>query len=164
MDDGAPSQDDERLRDHASALADAVDAVLAEWVVRCVRDRCVGSGVGVVDGRLDPDVAADATAAGARCRDEVGGAVRELLARDIDDQDTTPLTLLRDAVRYPTAVLEAAGVPPVVRDEFRERSFPGDRYDLAPASFGAVDPSLHEPGLVWGAAKAHVHLRRRAGG
>ena len=22
-------------------------------------------------------------------------------------------------------------------------------------------PSLHEPGIVWGAAKAHVHLRRR---
>jgi hypothetical protein len=34
-------------------------------------------------------------------------------------------------------------------------------YDLTPASFADVDPALHEPGLVWGAAKAHVHLARR---
>ena len=27
-----------------------------------------------------------------------------------------------------------------------------------------VDPSLHEPGLAWGAAKAHTHLARRRGG
>jgi hypothetical protein len=41
------------------------------------------------------------------------------------------------------------------------RSFPDDVYDLTPASFADVDPALHEPGLVWGAAKAHVHLARR---
>jgi hypothetical protein len=58
-------------------------------------------------------------------------------------------------------VLRAAGVPPVRRDEFAEHAFPDDVYDLAPASFADVDPSLHEPGLVWGAAKAHVHLSRR---
>ncbi len=43
--------------------------------------------------------------------------------------------------------------------------FPDDDYDLTPASFGDLDPALHEPGLVWGAAKAHVFLaRRRAAG
>jgi putative CocE/NonD family hydrolase len=40
-------------------------------------------------------------------------------------------------------------------------SFPDDAYDLGPASFADIDPSLHEPGLMWGAAKAHVHLARR---
>ena len=65
------------------------------------------------------------------------------------------------AVRYPTAVLVGAGVPPVERDEFTERRFPEDVYDLAPATFADLDPSLHEPGLTWGAAKAHVHLARR---
>jgi hypothetical protein len=49
----------------------------------------------------------------------------------------------------------------VARDEFSERNFPDDTYDLTPASFADVDPSLHEPGLEWGAAKAHVHLARR---
>ena len=38
------------------------------------------------------------------------------------------------------------------------RNFPDDVYDLSPATFADVDPALHEPGLVWGAAKAHVHL------
>ena len=33
-------------------------------------------------------------------------------------------------------------------------------YDLAPANFADVDPALAEPGLLWGAAKAHVHLAR----
>ena len=43
--------------------------------------------------------------------------------------------------------------------------FPDDLYDLTPGSFRDLDPALHEPGLEWGAAKAHVHLaRRRAAG
>ena len=32
---------------------------------------------------------------------------------------------------------------------------------VGPAAFSDVDEDLHEPGLVWGAARAHVHLRRR---
>jgi len=68
--------------------------------------------------------------------------------------------LLRAAVRYPTAVLRAAGVPPVARDDQQVHLFPDDDYDLAPANFADVDPALAEPGLVWGAAKAYVHLQR----
>jgi hypothetical protein len=52
-------------------------------------------------------------------------------------------------------------MPAVVRDEFDERAFPEDLYALTPASFADVDPALHEPGLMWGAAKAHAHLVRR---
>ena len=58
-------------------------------------------------------------------------------------------------------MLAQVGARPVPRDEFRERSFPDDVYDLVPGSFADVDAGLHEPGLVWGAAKAHVHLARR---
>jgi hypothetical protein len=101
-----------------------------------------------------------AAEAGRQAAAEVGPAVRELLAADIDDQRTTPLSLLRGAVRYPTAVLEAVGVPPVRRDEPQERLFPDDVYDLAPATFADVDPALAEVGLAWGAAKAFEHLQR----
>ena len=86
--------------------------------------------------------------------------VRHLLSLDVDAQRTNPLSVVRSAVRYPTEVLRSAGVPPVRRDEFAERAFPDDIYDLSPASFADVDPSLHEPGVVWGAAKAHIHLTR----
>jgi hypothetical protein len=58
-------------------------------------------------------------------------------------------------------VLVEAGVAPVRRDPHAERLFPDDVYDLAPAAFADLDPSVHEPGLVWGAAKAHVVLARR---
>ncbi|MGH9207304.1 MAG: hypothetical protein ACRD1G_12200, partial [Acidimicrobiales bacterium] len=73
---------------------------------------------------------------------------------------STPLSLLRLAVRYPTEVLRRAGVPPVERDPFTESRFPSDDYDLTPASLGQIDPVLAEIGLTWGAAKAMSHRRR----
>jgi hypothetical protein len=106
-------------------------------------------------------VRAAAAEAGRRAATEVAREVRDLLALDIDDQRTTPLSLLRRAVRYPTEVLRAAGVPPVVRDEHQERLFPEDDYDLAPANFADVSPDLADVGLAWGAAKAYTHLERR---
>jgi hypothetical protein len=103
-----------------------------------------------------------AAEAGARARAEVGPRVRRLLALDIDEQRTNPLSLLRDAVRYPTDVLRAAGVPAVEgRDDFAVRAFPDDVYDLAPATWADVDPSLQDPGITWGAWKAYTHLSRR---
>lgn len=101
--------------------------------------------------------------AGRQAAAEVGAAVRELLAMDIDEQAATPLSLLRAAVRYPTAVLEAAGAPPAARDEVRARLFPDDVYDLAPATFADVDPCLADLGVAWGASKAFTHLQRHGG-
>jgi hypothetical protein len=109
-----------------------------------------------------PAVHEAAREAGRRAAAEVGAQVRALLDADVDDQRTTPLALLRSAVRYPTDVLRAAGVPPVDRDPVQARLFPGDLYDLAPATFADVDPALAEPGMVWGAAKALAHRRRHA--
>ena len=139
------------MEPHATALADAIVGALPGWVERCVARRLP---------TLGPERQAAARAAGERAADEVGGQVRALLAADIDDQRTTPLALLRSAVRYPTEVLQAAGVPPVDRDPVQARLLPGDPYDLSPASFADIDPALAEPGMVWGAAKARAHRRR----
>jgi hypothetical protein len=155
-----PTPDDptdaEALARYASGLADGVDALLPGWVERVVAERCAAAGH-----RLDDDDRARARAAGEAARAEVGAEVRALLARDVDDQPTGPLALLRRAVAYPTAVLVAAGVPPVDRDEVARRLHPDDPYDLTPAAFADIAPELHEPGIVWGAAKAHVVLARR---
>ncbi len=145
--------DDERLAAIATALADAVDAALPGWVERAVASR--------LRGPVDGSVRAAAAEAGRRAVAEVGPVVRELLLTDVDEQRANPLAVLRRAVRYPTEVLAAAGVAPASRDEFAERSFPDDVYDLSPATWGDVDPALQERGLVWGAAKAHVVLARR---
>ena len=147
----------ERLAGYADSLADAVDQALPGWVERCVATR-----LDHLAGGPARDLAeASAREAGKRARAEVGPAVRDLLTLDVDEQRLNPLSLLRDAVRYPTTVLKAAGAPQSRRDEFAERTFPDDVYDLSPASFADVDPALHEPGLMWGAAKAHVILHRR---
>jgi hypothetical protein len=144
------------LAAHAAVLADGVERALPAWVVRSVVGRADAWQPG-----LGRTLVAPATDAGRRAALEVGGRVRALLALDVDAQTTGPLAVVRTAVRYPTEVLAAAGVAHVVRDEFTERAFPEDVYDLAPAAFADLDPALHDAGLVWGAAKAHVVLSRR---
>jgi hypothetical protein len=146
--------------EYAAALAEAVDEVLPSWVERSVTRLELAWR-----GDVPPDVAAAAAAAGQEARREIGARLRRLLETDIDEQWTGPLDVLRAAVAYPTAVLQAAGVPAVKRDEFAEHAFPDDLYDLTPATWSDVDERLHEPGLVWGAWKAKQFLdRRRAEG
>jgi hypothetical protein len=145
------------LARYAEALGDAVDAALVGWVERAVAQRWEQRH----GGAPPAEVVAAARAAGERARSELVPELRTLLATDVDAQRTNPLAILRRAVVHPTAVLAGAGVPPVERDPQAERLFPDDAYDLTPAAFGDLHPSVHEPGLVWGAAKAHVIMRRR---
>lgn len=154
--DDRAASDDQRLATFAEELAAGIEAALPGWVEAQVRRIMVAwSGV-------EPDaVRAEAGRAGRAARDELGPQVRALLALDIDEQRSNPMTILRTATAYPTAVLRAAGVPPVERDASAEAQFPDDDYDLVPGRFADLDPALHEPGLHWGAAKAHVHLQRR---
>ncbi|MFN0027026.1 MAG: hypothetical protein ACKV2O_07570 [Acidimicrobiales bacterium] len=153
----AESDPAEVLRRYGRELADAVDQVIESWVLRCVRTRWSQFH----DVELPPQLSAEATQVATVARREVGAELRSLLGSDLDAQRNGPLSVLRAAVRFPTALLRAAGVAPVVRDAFAERAFPLDVYDLSPAAFADIDPSLHEPGLHWGAAKAHAALQRR---
>ncbi|MCD9624739.1 hypothetical protein [Rhabdothermincola salaria] len=153
-----PSADDlAAMARYAGELADGLAEAVPAWVRRCVETVYVERML-----RRPPDeVATAAERAAAAAADDVVPRIRTLLAADIDDQTTNPLSLVRPAVRHPTEVLRAAGVPPAPRDDMARRQFPDDVYDLTPASFAELDPALHEPGLRWGAAKAHVHLARR---
>lgn len=147
------------LAGYAQALGDAIEAALPRWVERVVEQRWRAWTADPLPQAVE-EAARDA---GRRAQDEVMPALRDLLATDVDAQRTNPLALLRRAVRHPAAVLAAAGVPPVARDAHAERLFPDDAYDLSIGAFADLDPSVHEPGLTWGAAKAHVILRRRRG-
>lgn len=147
--------DEQQLAAYATALADGIDQAIQPWVERCV-DTIATAYFGAVSAEL----ASAATLAGQLAREDLAPQIRALLASDVDEQRTTPLTIVRSAVPYPTQVLHEAGVPPVVRDGFAVEQFPDDDYDLTPAGFADLDPTLHEPGLVWGAAKAHVHIHR----
>jgi hypothetical protein len=152
--------DNDQLEDSARQLADAVDAALPSWVVASV-ERIYRAWA---DRPPPVDVAEEAAEAGRRAQAEVGRRVRTLLEADVDEQRTTPLTLLRAAVTYPTAVLRAAGVPDVQRDAVAEDMFPDDPYDLTPTSFADLGPTLQDLGIRWGAAKAWTHKRRHGNG
>jgi hypothetical protein len=71
------------------------------------------------------------------------------------------LQVLRNAVAFPTRVLHEFGVPTVTRDEMDSRMMPDDGFGLSPAHWTDVHESLLEPGVIWGAAKAHRVLQRR---
>jgi hypothetical protein len=147
----AETSNEVRLGDAARRLADGVDAALPRWVEGSVEGLLIAHS-----GRADRAVMSRAREAGARARDEVGSRVRALLEADADEQWTNPLAIVRSAVAYPTEVLRAAGVPPVVRDRMAEEQFPDDDYDLTPTRFADLAEELHELSLEWGAAKAFV--------
>lgn len=150
------SSDEAAFAAISAELLETVARTLPGWVERVVRERTTEAGIA-----YDDHARVAAVDAGAAAVAEVIPRLQALLAADIDEQRTNPLTVLRGAVRFPTEVLAALGVPTRDRDDFAVRSFPEDVYDLSPAAFADIDPELHEPGLRWGAAKAYVHLRRR---
>jgi hypothetical protein len=154
-----PEPDDEdpdaRLAAAGEALAEAIEAAVPSWVERRVRDLLVAYA-----GRADAVAVERARAAGRRAAAELGPELRRLLGMDVDRQRANPLALVRRAVSYPTEVLAAAGVPPVVRDDYDEAHFPDDVYGLTPWTFTDLDPSLRDVALVWGAAKARASMVR----
>jgi hypothetical protein len=144
----SPTPESAALARFATELADAIDVAIVPWLVGCVASR--------VAGREDA-----ATVAAESARREVMPRIRDLLATDIDAQRATPLQLLRRGTTPVNRLLADSGAVPPVRDEVARRLDPEDVYDLGPAAYADLGPEVAEAGLVWGAAKAHVHLHRR---
>jgi hypothetical protein len=145
-------------------LAAQIVAVVPDWVGSQVA-RIADAWAATPAGRSVDRVALRSAAAeaGAGAAEEVGRRLADLAAADVDAQSTTPLEIVRAAVVWPTAVLQAAGVPAVVRDAFDEDRFPDDLYGLTPASLTALDGSLTDTARAWGAAKAMAHKARHGG-
>jgi hypothetical protein len=147
------------LAGYADELVAAVEVALPAWVQRTISTRWEQWH----GGELSSELADAARDAAAEAVEVVVPALRALLALDVDEQQGNPLAIVRRAVALPTRVLAAAGVPAVARDVDASRLFPDDAYDLVPAAFADLGEEVHDPGLRWGAAKAHVVLRRRRG-
>ena len=150
------TDDDLALARYGDELVRAVESSLGQWVETCVR-----AVLHAQARTIDDDTVALISNARHDATREVIAELRGVLALDVDDQRTNPLSILRAAVRYPTEVLRAAGAQPVPRDEFDQRAFPDDGFALTPAAFADFGTAVHDAGIVWGAAKAHVHLQRR---
>ncbi len=146
-------QPDEPESDPAAMLLHTARRVVPGWLRRSTIEAAHRGGVEAsrVEHRVDAVVA--------RASEDLLDRLDDLLGTDVDEQRTTPLTLLRDSVRGPTQLLRELGaVAPSSADADR---FPDDVYRLGPATWSDVDPSLHEPGLTWGAWKAMTVLTRR---
>lgn len=144
---------DEFLRAAGDRFVAAAERSLGGWAERALISRA-------------PQSAATATATAAAFRAEVIGSLRHLVDRDIDDQRATPLQLLRASVPLLTAALVEAGLQarPGVGDRTAANDRSGDSDDpfgIAPASWAGVGEDVGEAAMVWGAAKAMVHLERR---
>ena len=137
-------------------LAQELEIALPGWVeasVRCIYRAWTHE--------WNQQIAREARGAGKRCAADIGKRLRDLLESDMDQQNTNPMSILREAVKYPTEVLKNHSVPPVERDEFAENNFPDDLYALTPTAFSDFGQTVHDLGIAWGAAKAHTHLSRR---
>jgi hypothetical protein len=148
-------------------LAESGDAIVA-GVARELRGWVERQVTRILDawGRADAPTRAraerEALDAGRVASTRVEAELHTLFALDPAAQRATPLEIVRSAYREPTAVLVAAGIPPVARDEFDERAWPDDRYGLVIHDLGDLgDAELAPLHFAWGMAKAGV-LRARA--
>jgi hypothetical protein len=147
---------DVQLDEPAAELLRVASDVVPGWLLRVTTGACGRAGLHLdeSDRSLVDRMVDDTTSS-------LLAALSDLLATDVDEQRTTPLTLFRDAVAAPTALLDRLGVTPPAPDPFGGERFPDDRFALGPATWSDIDPALHQPGLVWGASKAMTVLTRR---
>ncbi|MEI8323492.1 MAG: hypothetical protein WCG49_10315 [Actinomycetes bacterium] len=148
------------LESATAELITAIDAATHEWLVRCVMKTYVQQ-LGTPRLDVEEKLLMAAQSFAEQGRAYVASALRSELNKDVDEQRVNPLQVLRNAVAFPTRVLQDFGVPAVIRDEMDARMMPDDVYGLSPAHWSDVQESLVEPGIIWGAAKAHKVLQRR---
>ena len=123
-----------RLAQASDAIVEGVERELPGWVQRQVAFILDAWGRLEVSKRAAAERAAHE--AGGEATERVVDGLRELFASIRRGIAATPLEIVRSAYREPTAVLEAAAIPPVERDAFDERAWPDDRYGLVPHTLG----------------------------
>lgn len=150
-----------RLEETGAAIVAGVERQVPGWAAAQVERLLEAWGRAPADARMRAE--AQSAEAGAAAARRIVAELRALFAVDPAQQQATPLEVVRTVYREPTAVLAAAGVPPIVRDEFDERAWPDDVYGLVPRTLGDLgDPELAPLHLAWGMAKATVLRARRA--
>lgn len=135
---------------YGNRLVDAFAADIEPWLLAVVGDR-----VGVHDAQLRMKIETVAR--------EVVRSITELVTADVDTPLSGPLERARRAVEPLNAALEERNVPLPSRDPIDSQMRPEDRYELGPMTFLDISEGVHQAGIAWGAAKAHLHMRRRQG-
>ena len=140
----------------ARDLHQAAVAATPEWVQGCIAQVTVRQGIAWPD---DADVWVESAVE--RAVAFVDTQLGDLLGTDIDQQRTTPLSIFRDAVRFPVEVLHQIGAEPAHRGDMSRWAFPNDPFGITPGNLADVGATVSTAGVMWGAAKAGLHLSRR---
>lgn len=145
------SSDDEAFAGYGQALFQAVSEAVRPWLRILVDARVtdVDAGLHIV---LE-QVAVDAEQ-----------AIRVLIDADVETPLSGPLERIRRAVEPLNVALAERDAPPPRRNPLDVEMRPHDLYDLGPMTFRDLGDAVHDAGIAWGAAKAHVHMQRRRDG
>jgi hypothetical protein len=147
-----PKSDDEKYADYGAALVLAVDASIRPWLQHVVGLRIGSDDFSPALNRAIEDAAL-----------EVHTALTALAMADVDQPLSGPLERIRQAIARLTPHLLDAGAVPSARDPFDVQMRPDDLFALGPMAFVDLGDAVHTAGITWGAAKAHLHQKRRQG-
>lgn len=145
------ADDEAKYVAYGKLLVDAFAADIEPWLRAAVDDR-----IGDQDDELQTQIAAVAQ--------EVVRSITELVTADVDTPLSGPLERVRRAVEPLTIALDERNAPLPSRDPIDSQMRPDDRYALGPMTFLDISQDVHNAGIAWGAAKAHLHMRRRHDG
>jgi len=151
--------DEAKLRQIADELTDRLTEALPSWLEDIALQRVEEGGL-PVDETLRRRIGDCARVV---C-EELSPRVRSVITADVDLAAGSPLAVLRDGLGPMDVLLDELGLPAPARDRMATEIFPGDTYDLGPASFADIHRDLRDVGIAWGAARAHVHRQRHGEG
>lgn len=148
------------LRRTGDEIVAGVERLIPAWAVAEVAR--IVEAWGARDEVEREEVLLKAQRAGELASRRVVAELEALYALDPMEQRATPLQIIRSVYREVGQVLREAGIPPVERGRFAERSLPDDDYGVAPTTLADLgDDDLQALHLAWGVAKATVHKARR---
>lgn len=144
------ANDEAKFLEHGQQLHRAVSGAIRPWLDALIESRVSGSSLTT---ELAETLDGITTA--------VDRSIAELINADVEKPLSGPLERIRREVEPLNDVLDRLGVSPPHRDPVDVQMRPGDRHALGPMTFRDLGDDVHEAGITWGAAKAHLHLQRR---
>jgi len=150
VDSPVNDSDEQQYAAHAEALRRCVIDAVPAWIDRV----------------LEPfALRADAVGREAATAETIAAIDERLTVLATSDPDVAmsgPLELIRQSTVPLQRWLAGQGAAAPTRDPWDVRSSPDDVYELGPMTFRDLSEEVHVAGITWGAAKAHIHLRRRS--
>lgn len=154
MADSNDESDEEKYLRYGMALRTVIEAAFEPWLRSTVEAR--------IEARSDAPLPEEVEKAIAAAEERASKNITRLIEADVSEPLSGPLEQLRQAVSDLGPVLESLDVTPPHRDPYDQEMRPDDIYDLGPISFMDLGEEVQTAGITWGAAKAHLHITRRA--